>query len=72
MKKYLLSATFGFAMVAMLFSSGKVQGQASLPGSYYVSSEFCYCGIEVDKCRYDGESPCEVSSQIPCEEACGD
>ncbi|MFL0685674.1 MAG: hypothetical protein ACJLTB_21130 [Algoriphagus aquaeductus] len=77
MKKYLLSATFTFAMVVMLLSSGKVQSQASLPEQGYEPKlEPCSYPIVagtlwVVKCRPLEDASCSVSAQIPCAEAEG-
>lgn len=74
MKNYLLSATLGFAMVVMLFSSGQVQSQASLPEQGYEPKlEPCSYPVVagtlwVVKCRPLEEASCSVSSQIPCGE----
>jgi len=71
MKKTLVTFVVGCGL--SLFSSPiTLLAQESLPESYYINIEFCYCGVAVIKCRPDGLANCKVSSQIPCEEACGD
>jgi Pyruvate/2-oxoacid:ferredoxin oxidoreductase delta subunit len=71
MKKIFIASVFCCGL-CFLYSPKTLFAQESLPESYYINIEFCYCGVSVIKCRPDGLANCEVSSQIPCGEACGD
>ncbi|SDC59238.1 hypothetical protein SAMN04488104_100275 [Algoriphagus faecimaris] len=71
MKKLLLS----FIIVCGISAYSNAQISVDDGGIYY-EDDYCgdyfeNCSATVIKCRFYGISPCHVSIQVPCEDACG-